>query len=113
MKTLAEKINWYREVETRKWKRIWQSIELSLTSIFGVTIPAVMYIYGDGTHLQQVLMFFTLTLSVLSASLVIPFYQSVAFKRWHTQAITYGFFCGVGLSALAGFLILSLQHSST
>lgn len=111
--TLAEKMNWYREVETRKWKRIWQSIELSLISIFGVIIPAVMYTYGDGTNFQSTLMFFTLALSVSSASLVVPFYQSVTFKRWHIQVITYGFVCGVGLSALTGFLILGLQQSST
>lgn len=108
--TLSEKINWYREVETRKWKRIWYCIELSLISLLAIIIPTVMYIYGDGTKFQPILMFFTLGLSVSSASLVVPFYQSVTFKRWHIRVITYGFICGEGLSALAGFLILGLQQ---
>ena len=113
MKTLAENINWYREIETRKWKRIWHCIELSIISVVAVIIPAVMFIYGDGTSFQPVLIFFTLALSVTSASLIIPFYQSMIFKRWHIQVIIYGFMCGVGLSALAGFLILGLQQSGT
>jgi len=113
MKTLTETINWYSEIETRKWKRLLQCLEMSLISAIAVVIAAILYIYGDGTKLQPILIFFALTWSVLSAFLVIPFYQSVTFNRWHVQIIKLSFLCGLGASALAGFMILELQLSST
>ena len=96
MKTLTEKINWYREIETRKWKRIFQCAEMLLISAIAVVISATMYIYGDGTKFQPILMFFTLMLSFLSALLVVPFYQSVNFERWHIQVIELVFICSLG-----------------
>ena len=87
MKILTETFNWYCEVETRKWKRILQCLEMSLISAIAIVISAILYIYGDGTRLQPILIFFALTLSVLSALLVVPFYQSVTFNRWHVQVI--------------------------
>tara|TARA_B110000467_G_C18098373_1_gene355764 strand:+ start:359 stop:610 length:252 start_codon:yes stop_codon:yes gene_type:complete len=82
---------------------------MSLISAIAVVISATLYIYGDGTKLQPILMFFTLTLSVLSALLVVPFYQSITFNRWHVQVIKLSFLCGLGVSALSGFIIVELQ----
>jgi len=112
MKTLTEQISWYSEFENRKWKRIFHCIELSVISVLSLIIPAVMYIYGDGTNLQPILVFFSLILAISSAPLVLPLYQNQAFKRWHVLFITTGFGCGVGVSALTGFLILNLQKLS-
>jgi hypothetical protein len=113
LKTLSEKINWYRESETRQWKRIWHCIEISLISISAIAILVVIQIYGNGTKLQPVFMLFTLAMAISSAALVIPIYQSVVFKRWHVQFITLGLGCGVGISAIAAFLILELQLGNT
>jgi hypothetical protein len=113
MKTLTKTFNWYCEVETRKWKRILECLEMSLISVIAIVISAIMYIYGDGTRLQPILIFFALTLSVLSALLVVPLYQSITFNRWHVQVIKLSFLCGLGASTLAGFIILELQLSST
>lgn len=113
MKTLAERINWYREVETRKWKLVVQCVEMIIISILAIVISTTMHIYGDGTKFQPILMFFTLLLAVLSSLLIIPFYQSLTFTRWHVQVVKLAFLCGLGVSSLAGFLILELQLSST
>ena len=86
---------------------------MSLISALAVVIAATLHIYGDGTKLQPILIFFALTLSVLSAFLVVPFYQSVTFNRWYVQVIKLSFLCGLGASTLAGFMILELQLSST
>jgi hypothetical protein len=109
VKTLTETVNWYCNVENRKWKRVLQCIEMSLISMLAVVISTVLYVYGDNTKLQPILMFFTLTLSILSALLVVPFYQSITFNRWHVQVIKLTFICSLGLSTLAGLVMLELQ----
>jgi hypothetical protein len=113
VKTLRETIDWYSEVETRQWKRVLHCVEMILISTIALVISATMYFYGDGTRFQPILMFFTLMLAALSLFLSIPFYQSVIFKRWHVQVVIMTFLCGLGVSSLAGFMILEIQLSST
>ncbi len=113
VKSLSEKINWYREPETRKWKRIWHSVELSLISLSEIVVLVTVQIYGNGTNFQVVFTLFTLIIALCSALLVPAFYQSNSFQRWHIRLVTASFVCGAGISSLAGFLILEMQHAST
>ena len=113
MKTLSEKISWYGEVESRRWKRILHCAELSFMSVSAAAILAVMQIYGNGTSLQPVFMLFTLLVGLSAACLVPAFINGSSFKRWHMQVVSLGLGCGVGTSAVAAFVILELQLAST
>ena len=114
MKTLSERIKWYSEPETRRWKRIWHCIELFFISLSAIVVLVVTQIYGNGTKLQPIFILFTLVVAISSVLIALPVYQSVAFKRWHIQIITLGFGGGgVGIAAVAAFLLLELQLANT
>ncbi|QFS87140.1 MULTISPECIES: hypothetical protein [unclassified Marinobacter] len=112
MKTLPEKIQWYREPEGRKWKRVWHCVELSLIALSAIAVSLVMQVYGDGTKIQYPFIFLTLVVSLSAACLVPSVYQVSTFKRWQIQIIILGLGCSVGISALAAFGILELQHAN-
>ena len=113
MRSLSEKIRWYKEPESRKWKRIWHCVELSLISISAIAVLGVMQWYGNGTKFQPILMLFTFILAVSSFGISLSLYSSLGLKRWQIQLIILGLGCGAGISALAGFVILELQLVSS
>ena len=113
MKSLSEKINWYNEPEDREWKRIWHCAELLFISISTLVVVIVVQLYGNGTKLQSILVLFILFLSASSIGMILPFYNSTCFRRWQIQLVSLGLGCGAGISAVAAFLILELQHVSS
>ncbi|WP_390616327.1 hypothetical protein [Maricurvus nonylphenolicus] len=113
MKSLSERINWYKQPETRKWKRLWHCVELSLISLSALVVLVVVYMYGNGTKLQPLLMLFTGMVALSSACLLPSFYSLSTFKRWHIQLITLGLGSGAGISAVAAFVVLELQYVSS
>jgi hypothetical protein len=108
MTFLTQKIAWYHSPEHRKWKRIYHCIELALISLFGWAAFVLTLHYTDSTSLQKLVLLFTGLLS-LSAALLVPALYHPLFKRWHIFVITPGLGCGMGLSAVAGLLLLELQ----
>ncbi|MEM7208871.1 MAG: hypothetical protein AAF434_13695 [Pseudomonadota bacterium] len=113
MKSLREKINWYEEPETRKWKRIWHCIEVFLFVLAMIVVLAIMQIYGDGTKLQGVVTLFIVIMALSCLFLVPYFYSPSVLKRWQMQLITLGLGCGAGISAVAAFVVLELQSISS
>jgi hypothetical protein len=112
VKTLSEKVQWYREPECRKWKRIWHCLELSVIALSAIAVALVMQVHGDGTKLQYPFTFFALGVSFSAGCLVPSVYQALTFKRWQIQVIAIGLGCGVGVAAIAAFGILEMQHAS-
>jgi hypothetical protein len=110
LKSLSEKINWYKESETRTWKPVWYCVELSLIALSAFVVMAVILIYGDGTKLQPLLALFTGLMGLSSICLAPSLYRFSGFKRWHIQLILLGLGCGTGISAVAAFLMLELQR---
>lgn len=110
MKTISEKIAWYNQTETRQWKRLLHAIEISLICLIALVVIAVMYLNGNGTMLQPVLILFTAALAVVSG-LLVPVFYNESFKRWHLQLITLGLGSGVAVSTIAALSILRLQLS--
>ncbi|WP_223669567.1 hypothetical protein [Kangiella shandongensis] len=108
MKTVSDKVAWYNQVETRQWKRLLHAIEISLISVIAIAVIIVMYLYGDGTKLQPILILFTAAQAITSG-LLVPIFYKESFKRWHLQLITLGLGSGVAVSAIAALSILSLQ----
>lgn len=113
MKTLADKIIWYRESENRKWKRLLHCLELSLIALGTIAVVVVMQLYGDGTKLQYVFMLFASGVAVSATCLVPPVYLKQTFKRWHILAVTLGLGCGMGISAVSALVILELQLANS
>jgi len=113
MKHLSEKIVWYREAETRRWKCLWHAVELLVIAIAAVAVLVITHIYGDGTKIQPIFTVFTAVLAIASASLSLSLLGGGVFKRWHIQMINLGLGCGVGLSAVTVFLMLELQLVGT
>jgi len=104
-----EKIAWYNEPEQRRWKRVWHVIELCLYSIATIVCAATLYINGDGTTFQSLYIVVSLSLCVSCFIHAIGIYHNQTIKRWHMQAVSFGYLSGAGLCALSGFLILSVQ----
>ncbi len=113
MKSLSEKIEWYKESETRAWKRIWNFCELLIFSLSAIAIVSVVNIYGDGTKLQPVFTLFTVVLAISASCGTVALLYADPLKRWLIQIITFGFGGAVGISAVAALLILELQNVST
>ncbi len=113
MKTLSKKIEWYKEAETRRWKRIWSFCELLFFSLSAIAIVFVVNIYGDGTKLQAVFTLFVVVLSISSSCGTAALFYANPLKRWLIQIIIFGFGGAVGISAVAAFLMLELQNIST
>lgn len=113
MKSFAEKKNWHKEYETRKWKLTWHCIELVCISLSSFAIVTIIHIYGNGTKLQPIFMAFSLTLGIASMCIAPVTYSGSTFKRWHIQVISVGLGCGAGISAITAFLMLELQRANT
>ena len=109
MKSLSEKIDWYKEPETRRWKRALHGIELLLIALLAVGVMMLMLIHGNGAKLQPLSLLFTGGIVLSSLSLAPSFYRASGFKRWHIQLVTLGLGCGLGISAVAALVILELQ----
>jgi len=90
MKTLSEKIAWYKETETRNWRRIVSSVLMSLSTACGIAILIVMLIYGDGSNLQSVLFLFVLVVSLSALAMTFAISKSKELKRWHIEIIEFG-----------------------
>ena len=108
MKSLSEKIEWYNSVESRRWKRIYHCLEFSIIAVAGFILIGIVSIYGNGTNLQSLLLFFIGVIS-FSSALMIPGLYEPYFKRWHIFAMTLGLGCSIGVSTLASLFILELQ----
>ena len=108
MKSLSERIEWYRSVESRRWKRIYHCVELAIISVTVLMLIGVVYFYGNGTKLQSLLVLF-LSIFSFSSFLLIPGLYVPFFKRWQIFVLILGLGCGVGLSALACLFMLELQ----
>lgn len=111
MNKLQEKIGWYKELESRRWKLVWHAFELTCISLVSFTMCIVLYIKGDGTHLQLAHLLFTFFIGMVSICLAPSVYGAHVFQRWQIHLIVIGLGCGAGLSALAGILILSMQSN--
>jgi hypothetical protein len=112
MKIIKERAYWYRQAETRRWKRVVHCAELLIILLSAIAIIAIMQNYGDGTQFQFVFCCFVSAIALSATSLVPSFYTSTTLKRWQIQMITLGLGCGMGVSALAGLVILELQLSN-
>lgn len=113
MKTFSERIEWYKEPETRRWRRIVSFFLMTLFSICGVTILVVMQIYGDGTNLQSVLSMFVSVVSISSIAMAFVFIKSNELKRWYIDIMEFGITGAIGVSVVAVLLLLRMQHVST
>ncbi|BCE03653.1 hypothetical protein [Marinicellulosiphila megalodicopiae] len=109
MKNLSEQINWQKQFENRKWKRITQSIELALLTLMTFTVIGVIFIYGNGTKFQPVFIGFSIVLACSTACLIPLFFKGYTFNRWQVFVITLGLGCGAAITALAALLMLELQ----
>ncbi len=106
MKKITEIIDWYNKPESRKWKRVLNALEMSVILLMAIVVFSVVQIYGNGAKFQLIYNLFILAIAFSTASLIPSVYASVVLKRWQVQMITLGLGCGVGLSAIAGFLML-------
>ena len=113
MKTLSEKVTWYKESETRLWRQIVSNVLMSFFSVCGVAILVVMLIYGDGTNLQPVLFLFTLVVSLSVIAMTFAIIKSSELKRWHIEIIEFGYAGAIGISAVATFLLIEMQYVNT
>jgi len=113
MKTLTEQIEWHKEFENRKWKRIVSFTELSLIALAGAIIIIVVLAYGNGGNFQPAYILFLSVFTISTVCIAPAVYQVGKLTRWQTKLVCLGFGCGMGISALAGFLILEVQHLNT
>ncbi|MDN3517531.1 hypothetical protein QWY84_07920 [Aquisalimonas lutea] len=113
MKTLSEKMAWVEEGETRRWKRVVNCVELLFFALAQAAVVSVLYVYGDGSHLQPVFMLFSGLMGVVSAALIPSFYRGGSFSRWHGSLVTLGLACGLGLSTAAAMVLLNAQSAGT
>lgn len=86
---------------------------MSFIVVFSILVLAVMHRYGNGITLQPIFMFFTAIQAVSSAGLAFSLYHKSDLKRWQILLITLGLGCGVGMSAVAAFVMLELQHAGS
>ncbi len=81
-------------------------------ALSGVVVIAVTLINGNGTKFQPAFILF-LSLLVISTGGIAPVVYHVELTRWQIKLVKLGFGCGVGISAIAGFLILESQVVNT
>jgi len=108
MRNLSEQVHWFKEPEARKWKRIVNTVELSVIVLAGMIIIGVIHIYGDGTRFQPALVLF-LSIFVVCVGCLTPVVYKIDLTRWKIFLIKLAFICGIGIAALSGFLILDTQ----
>lgn len=108
MKKLNQRINWYKYIEDRKWKRIYHCVEIGLVVLIGIVNLGVLNFYGNGQSLQSVISLFLCGVIVASIMLVPATYKPF-FQRWHIFALTLSLGSAMALAIIASLLALELQ----
>lgn len=113
MKSANNKLAWYAASETRTWKRSVQVVESAIIALAGFVVAGAVLFYGDGSGLQAGFLVLTVLLAAASVCAVAMVRQKDFLSRWQVLALQIGLGCGVGLAAMAAFLILETQKSLT